>query len=56
MFLGSVERPPRLSEFQLVVPEKLIAQHPSKKREECIFWWNQCKLNLQEKISKKIKL
>ena len=35
MFLGSVERPPRLSEFQLEVPEKLIAQHPSKKREEC---------------------
>ena len=35
MFFGSVERPPRLSEFQLEVPEKLIAQHPSKKRDEC---------------------
>ena len=28
----------------------------TKKREECNFWWNQYKLNLQEKISKKIKL
>ena len=35
MFFGSVERPPRLSEFQLEVPEKLIAQYPSKKRDEC---------------------
>jgi len=35
MFFGSVERPPRLSEFQLEVPEKLIAQHPAKKRDEC---------------------
>ena len=35
MFFGTVERPPRLSEFDLEVPEKLIAQHPSKKREEC---------------------
>ena len=35
MFFGSVERPPRLSEFNLTVPEKLIAQHPSKKRDEC---------------------
>jgi len=35
MFFGSVERPPRLSEFQLEVPDKLIAQHPSKKRDEC---------------------
>ena len=35
MFFGSVERPPRLSEFELEVPEKLIAQHPSKKRDEC---------------------
>ena len=35
MFFGSVERPPRLSEFELEVPEKLIAQHPSKNRDEC---------------------
>ena len=35
MFFGSVERPPRLSEFELEVPEKLIAQHPPKKREGC---------------------
>ena len=35
MFFGTVERPPRLSEFELEVPEKLIAQYPSKKREEC---------------------
>jgi len=35
MFFGSVERPPRLSEFELEVPEKLVAQHPSKKRDEC---------------------
>ena len=35
MFFGSVERPPRLSEFELEVPEKLIAQHPPKKRDEC---------------------
>ena len=28
----------------------------TKKRAECSFWWNQCKLNLQEKISKKVKL
>jgi S-adenosylmethionine:tRNA ribosyltransferase-isomerase len=35
MFFGSVEKPPRLSEFELEVPEKLIAEHPSEKREEC---------------------
>ena len=35
MFFGTVERPPRLSEFELEIPEKLIAQHPSKKRDEC---------------------
>ena len=28
----------------------------TKKREECSFWWNQYKLNLQEEISKKIRL
>ena len=35
MFFGSVERPPRLSEFELEVPEKLIAQNPPKKRDQC---------------------
>ncbi len=35
MFFGTVERPPRLSEFDLEVPEELVAQHPSKKRDEC---------------------
>jgi len=35
MFFGSVERPPRLSEFELEVPEKLIAQNPSKQRDDC---------------------
>ena len=35
MFFGSVEKPPRLSEFDLEVPEKLIAQDPLKKRDQC---------------------
>ena len=35
MFFGTVERPPRLSEFEIEVPEKLIAQHPSKSRDKC---------------------
>lgn len=35
MFFGTVEKPPRLSEFNLEVPDKLIAKHPSKKRDEC---------------------
>ena len=35
MFFGNIERPPRLSEFQLEVPEKLIGQRPYKKRDEC---------------------
>ena len=35
MFFGTVERPPRLSEFEFEIPEKLIAQNPSKKRDEC---------------------
>ena len=44
MFFGSVEKPPRLSEFELEIPEKLIAQHPLKKRDEC----NLMVLNRQE--------
>ena len=35
MFFGTVEKPPRLSEFDLEVPEKCIGQHPAKKRDEC---------------------
>tara|TARA_Y100000758_G_scaffold283284_1_gene231990 strand:- start:127 stop:1185 length:1059 start_codon:yes stop_codon:yes gene_type:complete len=35
MFFGTVERPPRLSEFEFEIPEKLIAQNPSKKRDKC---------------------
>ena len=35
MFFGSVEKPPRLSEFELNVPEKLIAKDPLKKRDQC---------------------
>ena len=35
MFFGTVERPPRLSEFEFEIPEKLIAQNPSKKRDAC---------------------
>ena len=35
MFFGAVEKPPRLSEFEMEIPEKLIAQEPEKKRDEC---------------------
>ena len=35
MFFYTVEKPPRLSEFDLEVPEKLIAKFPAKKRDEC---------------------
>ena len=35
MFFGNIERPPRLSEFQLEVPDRLIGQRPYKKRDEC---------------------
>jgi len=35
MFFGTVERPPRLSEFEFEIPEKLIAQHPTKTRDGC---------------------
>ena len=44
MFFGSVEKPPRLSEFELMVPEKLIAKDPLKKRDQC----NLMVLNRQE--------
>ena len=35
MFFGTVEKPPRLSSFDLTVPDKLIAKYPSKQRENC---------------------
>ena len=35
MFFGTVERPPRLSEFEFEIPEKLIAQDPQKTRDAC---------------------
>ena len=35
MLFSSVEKPPRLSEFEMEIPEKRIAQHPSKNREAC---------------------
>ncbi|MDP6570951.1 MAG: tRNA preQ1(34) S-adenosylmethionine ribosyltransferase-isomerase QueA [Candidatus Marinimicrobia bacterium] len=35
MFFGSVEKPPRLSEFELEVPERLVAKDPLKKRDDC---------------------
>ena len=35
MLFSSVEKPPRLSEFEMEVPEERIAQHPSKKRDNC---------------------
>ena len=44
MFFGSVEKPPRLSEFELMVPEKLIAKDPLTKRDQC----NLMVLNRQE--------
>jgi S-adenosylmethionine:tRNA ribosyltransferase-isomerase len=35
MFFYTVEKPPRLSEFDLEIPENLIAKHPAKKRDNC---------------------
>ena len=35
MFFGTVERPPRLSEFEFEIPEELIAQNPPKTRDGC---------------------
>ena len=44
MFFGSVEKPPRLSEFELKVPERLVAKDPLTKRDQC----NLMVLNRQE--------
>ena len=35
MYFGTVERPPRLSEFEFEIPERLIAQNPPKSRDKC---------------------
>ena len=35
MLFSSVEKPPRLSEFEMEVPEERIAQNPSQKRDNC---------------------
>ena len=35
MLFSSVEKPPRLSEFEMEVPEARIAQDPEKKRDNC---------------------
>ena len=35
MFFGTVEKPPRLSEFELEVPEQLVADNPYKRRDGC---------------------
>ena len=35
MFFGTVEKPPRLSTFNLTVPDNLIANKPSKQRDNC---------------------
>ena len=42
MFFGTVERPPRLSEFEFEIPEKLNAQHAPKT-------WDKCKLMFLDK-------
>ena len=33
MLFGSVEKPPRLSEFEMEIPNDLIAQNPADKRD-----------------------
>ena len=39
MFFGSVEKPPRLSEFGLEVPNKLVAQDPLKNEMNAGSWY-----------------
>jgi len=43
MFFGSSEKPPRLSEFELEIPEKFIAQSPAVKRDSCKLMVLKCK-------------
>ena len=35
MYFGSVEKPPRLAEFKMEIPEARIAQNPPKNRDDC---------------------
>ena len=35
MYFGSVEKPPRLAEFEMEIPAARIAQNPSTNRDEC---------------------
>ena len=35
MYFGSVEKPPRLAEFKMEIPDARIAQKPSKDRDNC---------------------
>ena len=35
MYFGSVEKPPRLAEFKMEIPDARIAQNPPKNRDEC---------------------
>jgi len=35
MYFGSVEKPPRLAEFEMEIPKERIAQNPSKNRDDC---------------------
>ena len=48
MYFGTVEKPPRLSEFDLEVPDKLISKTAYKKRDEC-------KLMVVDKTNKTIE-
>ena len=35
MYFGSVEKPPRLAEFEMEIPKERIAQNPSENRDDC---------------------
>ena len=55
MFFGTVEKPPRLSAFDLEVPDKLIADHPSKRRDHCkLMVLNRKELTIEHKKFKDI--
>lgn len=53
MLFGSVEKPPRLSEFELEVPNRLVAQHPAKVRDEAkLMVLNREKQSIDHKVFK----
>ena len=55
MFFGTVERPPRLSEFDLEIPDKLISEYPFKKRDNCkLMVLNKLDGNIEHKSFKNI--